>query len=136
MGKRGPQKGVHYAKTLAKRRGRARALRLAEVTEQRVTLELARIGFTDRRGIWADSGIKALKDWTQDEAALLEGVEVIKKNAEAGDGHVDIVHKIHLAKKGPALELLAKKLGMLVEKHEHKVAAVSLEELVAGSRDA
>lgn len=76
--------------------------------------EIARVAFVDRRGII----LKPLADWTADEGALLEGFEVIVKNAAAGDGHTDTVHKVHLAKKLGALEMLAKHFKLLVDRVE------------------
>lgn len=131
MGKRGPQKGTRYAKTLAKRRGRERALQLAEVTEERTILEIARLAFTDRRGVWADDGhLKPLNAWTPDEAACLEGLEVIIKNAEAGDGHTDRVHKVKLTSKMGALDLLARHFGLLKDRLEVSAPAEIVAELL------
>jgi hypothetical protein len=133
VGKRGPKKGSVYAKTEAKRRGRARAIKLAEVTAERTMLELARIAFADRRRVWNANGtLKPLNQWTADEAACLEGLEVIKKNAEAGDGHIDVVHKVKLATKRDALNLLAKHFGLVTDKVD-VTHHLSLEDLVAAS---
>lgn len=96
-------------------------------------LELVRIALTDRRGLWRGNQLKPLDQWTADEAALLEGFEIVIKNAAAGDGHTDTVHKVHLAKKTPALELLCKKLQLLIERHEVK-GTLTLEHLIALSR--
>lgn len=133
MGQRGPQKGTHYAKTKAKRRGRERAIQQAEITAERTMLEIARLAFADRRGVWKiDGSLKPLHEWTPDEAACLEGLEVIKKNAEAGDGHVDVVHKVKLAAKRDALQILAKHFGLVTDKLDvtHRV---TLEDLIVAS---
>jgi len=42
--------------------------------------------------------------------------EVIKKNAAAGDGQTDLVHKIRFASKTRALEVLCRHLGLLEPK--------------------
>lgn len=119
-------------RTLAKRRGEARALEAAEITAERVILELARLAFADRRGIWEGDRLKPIAAWTADEAALLEGFEAVVKNAEAGDGHTDRVHKVKLATKHHALELLAKHFGLVTEKVKIS-GSLKLEELVVGS---
>jgi phage terminase small subunit len=122
-GKQGGRPRGKSAKTLARERGIARALRQADITAERTVLELARVAFVNRCGIWRDGRIKPLHEWTDDERALLEGCEVVVKNAEGGDGHTDRVLKLHLARKVPALELLGKHFGLFVEKHQHHVSA-------------
>lgn len=92
-------------------------------------LEIGRVAFTDRRGCVQ----KPIDEWNADEAALLEGFEVIIKNAAAGDGHTDTVHKVHLAKKGGALELLAKHFGIAKERIELS-GEVSFAEKIARAR--
>lgn len=97
-------------------------------------LELGRLAFADRRSVWTEDGhLKPFHEWTADEAALLEGFEVIVKNAEAGDGHVDRVHKVRLATKQHALEVLAKHFGLMTNKIE-VTGKLTLEDLVAASR--
>ncbi len=82
-------------------------------------LEIARLAMADRTAVWRDGKLLPVEDWPADQKALLEGFEVIVKNAAAGDGHTDTVHKVHLAKKHGALEMLAKHFGLLVDKLEH-----------------
>lgn len=79
-------------------------------------LEIARLAFADRTSLWKDGKLLPIEQWPSDAAALLEGFEVVIKNAAAGDGHTDTVHKVHLAKKLGALELLAKHFGLVTEK--------------------
>jgi phage terminase small subunit len=82
-----------------------------EVSEDRILLELARIAF-------ASPGTKPIEDWTEAELATVSGIEFLRKNVEAGDGHIDTVLKVRREPKTKALELLAKIRGMLVEKVE------------------
>lgn len=119
----GRPKGARNAKVVARERGRARALRLAEVTAERTMLQIARHAFADRRQVWVDGKLLPIGDWSADAGALLESFEVVIKNAAAGDGHTDTVHKVHLSKPLHALELLAKHFGLVTDKHEitHKV---------------
>jgi phage terminase small subunit len=60
------------------------AAKLAEVeaSPDRILLELARIAF-------ANPGLKAIEQWTDDELASVIGIEYMLKNVEAGDGHID-----------------------------------------------
>lgn len=122
------------ARTQAKQRGRERALRNVDITAERVMLELARLAFTDRRGPWRDGHLKPLDEWTADEAACLEGFEVIVKNAQAGDGHTDTVHKAKLATKDNALNLLARHFGLVSDKLKLE-GKVTLEQLIVASLD-
>ncbi len=91
-----------------RRAARARAIRMADITAERTMLEIARLAMADRTAVWRDGKLLPVEDWPADQKALLEGFEVIVKNAAAGDGHTDTVHKVHLARKQGALDLLAK----------------------------
>src|SRR5262249_5127649 len=103
-----------------------------EATAQRTLQETARIAFTDRRGLWqADRRLKPFDQWTADEAALLEGFEVVVRNVAGGDGDQDIIPKVHLAKKLPALELLMRHFGLLKDRVEVEATVKhSLEALI------
>lgn len=115
----GKKKGTPNRTTVVKREAEARALRQIDITAERTMLEVARMAFADRRGIWQDGRLKPLEEWTADQAALLEGLEVVIKNAQAGDGHTDTVHKVKLSQKLGALEILAKHFGLYEERLRH-----------------
>lgn len=94
--------------------GKAVQLTTAGIRADRVLEELGRIGFVDMRGFWDERGnLKDIKDLDEIQGAVLAGFEVIKKNAAAGDGVVDTVHKIKVWDKPKALETLARHLGLL-----------------------
>jgi hypothetical protein len=86
-------------KTLARLEGEQRALQQAEITAERTMLEIGRVAFVDRSTVWKAGQLLPFEQWPADALALLEGFEVVIKNAAAGDGHTDTVHKVHLAKK-------------------------------------
>jgi hypothetical protein len=116
-GKRGGRpKGRRSRKTLAREAGEARALRLLDITAERTFLELGRIAFANRAAMWRDGKLLPFDEWPPDALALLEGFEAVIKNAAAGDGHMDLIHKVHLAKKQGALEVLAKYFGYMRER--------------------
>jgi phage terminase small subunit len=93
----------------------------SDVTAQKVIDELARIAFSDLRGLFDEDGnLKPIKDLTADQAAGLASLEVIKKNAQAGDGIVDTIHKLRIWDKTKALDLLARHLGLLREDVQHQ----------------
>ena len=98
----------------------AQALERAELTADRVLEEFRRLAFIDARSFFDDAGnLKPMKDLTPEQGAALASFEVIIKNAQAGDGATDTVHKIRLWDKTKALDSLAKRFGLLVEKIEH-----------------
>lgn len=120
-------KGGHpvgkHPETLA--REAARAARLAEIglTEKAIVDELAILGFSNVADLFDASGnLKPIKDLTREQALTVSSFEVIKKNAEAGDGIVDTIHKARLWDKIKALELLGKAHGIFTEKVEHTFA--------------
>lgn len=115
----GKPKGYRSPKRLAREAARDAVIRQELITAERTMLELARIAFADRTSIFQNGRLLPLHEWPPDAAALLEGAEIIIKNAEAGDGHTDRVHKVHLAKKLGALEILAKHFGLLAERVVH-----------------
>lgn len=92
----------------------------AELSAARVLEELRRLSFTDIRTLFDDNGnLKPITSLTEEQAACIGGFEVIKKNAEAGDGFIDTVHKVKVIDKTKALEMLAKHFALLIEKVEH-----------------
>jgi phage terminase small subunit len=63
--------------------------------------------------------LKPVPQLTAEQGCSLASLEVIVKNAEAGDGHTDRVHKFKLWDKMKALEALGKHFGLLTEKVDH-----------------
>lgn len=89
----------------------------ADLSAARVLEELRRLAFADTRAFFDDAGnLKPMSQLTPEQGSQLAGIEVIKKNAEAGDGHIDTVHKIKLWDKTRSLEMLCKRFGLLVER--------------------
>lgn len=82
-----------------------------------INAQLARVNyrdFFDERG-----NIKPVSEWTEAMGLALAGVEVIIKNAKAGDGVVDEVHKIKLTDRTRALDMIHRINGSYAaEKHE------------------
>ncbi len=97
----------------------AQAARLekVDVTAERVLQELARIGFSDIRALFDESGqLKPVHQLTEEAAHALAGIEVVTKHL--GDGEVEYVHKVKAWDKPKALEMLAKHLGLLKDQVE------------------
>lgn len=88
----------------------------------RTLLELARIGTFDPRKLFGKNGsIKPPHEWDDDTAAAIAGVEVIEVPTR-GKRSARKIYKVTLVPKNAALSMIAKHLGMLVERVESKNA--------------
>jgi phage terminase small subunit len=95
-------------------------LETADLTAVRVLEELRRLSFSDVRGLFDEHGnLRPLHTLTQEQAACIASLEVVKKNLTSGDGQIDTVNKIKIWDKTRSLEMLAKHFGLLVERLEH-----------------
>ena len=84
------------------------------ITAERTLKEISRLAFQDPRAYWdADGNLKPITELNDDEAAAVASIEVLIKNAQAGDGKTDTVHKLQTWDKTKNLELLARHLGLL-----------------------
>jgi phage terminase small subunit len=100
--------------------GQRAHLEAAGLSKQRLLQELGYVALS-RVSHYFDPITKAARhpsELAADAAAALAGFEVIIKNAEAGDDHMDTIHKFKLWDKVKAIELYMKHYGMLVEKIE------------------
>lgn len=96
--------------------GKAKQLQSADLSAQRVLEELGRLALVDARDFYDERGnVKPLSELTASQGAALQSIEVIVKNAKAGDGVTDEIHKIKLWDKPKALDILAKHFGLLKE---------------------
>ncbi len=128
---------------LALQKAQAKALTKAELSAERTLEEIRRIAFFDERTLFervevleaigtGPNGEAVLKpvtrfrfkepdEWTDEVASVVAGIEVQRKNLEAGDGHIDTVVKVKQHDKMKALEMLAKHFKLMSELHEHEV---------------
>jgi len=103
---------------------------------QRVLKEVRSLAFIDIRKIFHENGaLKDIKDWPEEAARAIAGVDVFEEHEGTGKERTFIGYtkKVKLADKLKALEFLGKNLHMLVDRVEHS-GKVTLEELVAGSQ--
>ena len=99
--------------------GKAQQLETAELSAARVLEELRRLALIDARSFWdAEGRLKKPSEWTAEQGAALAGFEVLIKNAKAGDGQIDEIHKIKLWDKTRALEALAKHFDLVKDRIE------------------
>lgn len=122
---------VNASKTLADAKVSQRVMELQEearernaVTVDRVVQELAKVGFSDIRKLFTDTGhLLPPAEWPDEAAGAVSSVEVVTKQSgetdEDGRKAVEHVHKIKVWDKNSALEKLAKHLGMFVDRVEH-----------------
>jgi phage terminase small subunit len=102
------------------RRKAARAQRV-EVAADDVLRELKRLAFSDVRQLFDEAGkLKPMKDWPNEVAAAIGGIEVVKRNVDSGDGVIDDVIKVKVWDKPKALEMLAKHLQLFEERVKHE----------------
>ena len=93
------------------------------------------MAFCDIRCFFDEAGnLKPLSELTPEQGSMLASSEVIKRNAESGDGKVHTVYKIKLWDKIRALEMLAKYFGLFQERVDH-VGEITFRWLDVDSRD-
>ena len=99
------------------------------LTSERTLEEIKRIAYSDVRRMFDGLNLKPISEMDDETAACVASFEVVIKNAAAGDGHTDTVHKLKAWDKLKALEMAAKHLGLLVERVEHSGGITILHEL-------
>jgi phage terminase small subunit len=88
----------------------------AELTATRTLEAIRRPLVADVRKLFDSNGnLRPITSLGDDEAALIAGFEVIVKNAEAGDGHTDKVHKIKIVDRARYVEMAAKHFKLLTD---------------------
>lgn len=91
-----------------------------EITQDMVLRELAKIGFSDIRKLFAPGGgLVPVADLDDDAAASLSSIEITTRKVRGGeDGELEEVSKVRLWDKRAALVDIGKHLGMFKEKVE------------------
>ena len=92
------------------------AMEKADLQAVNVLRGVAALASTDARTFLdSDGNLKSPSEWTEVQGAQVASFEVIKKNAAAGDGHTDVVHKIKFWDKTKAHNLAMQHLGLLIQ---------------------
>lgn len=100
--------------------GKARQLEAADLTAVTTLRAIQHQVVGDIRTLFDQAGnLRPIHSLSFAEAALIAGFEVVIKNAAAGDGHTDTVHKVKLKDQARFVEMAAKHFGLLVDKLEH-----------------
>lgn len=119
-GQQGEQllKNLEIAAYVAQRQ--QQALDDAGVTAKRVIDEISLHSFSNVQDLFDEAGnLRPIHTLTRAQAACISSLEIIKKNAEAGDGKTDLVHKVRVTDKIKSLEMLAKHFALLTENIHH-----------------
>lgn len=96
--------------------GQAQQLKDANLTAVGTLEVLRRQVYADIRCLFDDQGnLKPIHALTAEEASMVAGVEVIIKNAEAGDGHTDKVHKIKVNDRARYVEMAMKHFALMTD---------------------
>jgi hypothetical protein len=80
----------------------------------------------DEKRRWTAGDLKPIHELTEAQAQNLTGIEVVMKNAVAGDGQIDRVLKYKLAPREKYVELGARYHGMLVDRVEANVNVTAI----------
>ena len=115
------------------------------ITADRVLTELARIGLSDLRKLFTESGaLRPLHELDDDAAAAVSSVKVVTRPSgefdEDGNRIVEYVHEMKLWDKNTALVNIGRHLAMFVDRQEHtgkdggpiQTEEVSARERIAG----
>ena len=117
--------------------GQAKHLKQAELTATATLEAIRRQVQGDIRTLFDDKGnLRPIKELSAEEASLIAGFEVVIKNAAAGDGHTDTVHKVKLKNQERFVEMAAKHFGLLTEKLEITGGAELIDRLMGARRRA
>lgn len=109
-------KGYKTKKVQAREAATEAYLEAEGLSAVRVLEEYRRLAFFDTRTLFDAAGnLKPMTELTQEQGAALASIEVIIKNAKAGDGVTDTVHKVRVWDKTRALEGLGKHFGLFKE---------------------
>lgn len=101
-----------------------------DLTAEKVKERIGILAFQDVREFFdADGNLKPITQLGDAAAYRVASFEVIKKNAEAGDGIIDTVHKLKTVDAIKNLEMLAKHFGLLLERVDHSGTIVMRHEL-------
>jgi phage terminase small subunit len=112
-----------------------RGVERAELSAARTLEETRRNAFSDIGALFDERGnLKPIHTLPADVRSTIASVEVVIRNAAAGDGHTDTIHKVKLWSKDKALELLMKHFSLLAERVKLETDEKLLALLDAGRR--
>lgn len=109
---------------LARGRIRAEAEAQASISLAGVVQQLAKLAMFDVRKLWDDNGnLKLPKDWPDDIAAAVAGVDVFEEFQGPEQEHIGNTKKVKLLDRTKALDMLMKHLGGYEKDNKQQGAA-------------
>jgi phage terminase small subunit len=109
----------------------------ADLSAERTLEEMRRLAFSNVQDLFdANGDLRPIHTLNREQAACISSLEVIVKNAAAGDGHTDIVHKVKVWDKTRTLEMLGKHFALLTERVHHTADEALIEGLKSGRKRA
>lgn len=88
----------------------------AELDAETVIEQIARGALFDIGDLYDENGdLRPLHSLTEAQRQMIQGIEVVMKNAAAGDGKIDRVLKIKLADRAKYVEMAAKYHSLFIE---------------------
>jgi hypothetical protein len=110
-----------------------KAARNTELSAARVIEEMGHLALFDVADLFGpDGNLLPVREMPESTRRAIAGIEVVIKNLEAGDGHVDTIHKVKLVPKVQAIELAAKHFKLLTDVIRVDMAETVAAKLAAG----
>lgn len=98
------------------RAGQQKRLDSAELSAVRTLEEMRRVAFSNVQDLFDEHGdLRPLHTLTREQAACIGSLEIVMKNATAGDGKIDRVLKLKVWDKPRVLEMLGKHFRLLTD---------------------
>lgn len=104
-----------------------------DLSAERTLEEMRRVAFSNVQDLFDGNGdLIPIHKLTREQSASIASLEVIMKNATAGDGKVDRVLKIKIWDKPKVMEMLGKHFALLTERVHHTAEDALIAALQAG----
>lgn len=112
-------------------------LERADLSASRTLEEMRRLAFSNVQDLFDEQGnLRPIQQLTREQAACIASIEVIMKNATAGDGKVDRVLKLKTWDKPRVLEMLGKHFALLTERVQIEASDGLIQALLEGRKRA
>jgi phage terminase small subunit len=114
--------------------GQKRAANAAEITQERILREYAKIAFLNPKLLYDENGkLKAVHKLDKAIAAAIGGMDILQRQTKNGD--IEVTKKIKLIDKKGALDSLARIKGMFNDKLNLGFSAEVLNAILSGLPD-
>ncbi len=111
----------------------ANQLEKADLSATRTLEEMRRLAFSNVQDLFDEHGdMRPIHKLTREQAACISSLEVIMKNATAGDGKIDRILKVKVWDKVRTMEMLGKHFALLDERVRIEGSENLIQALFAG----